>query len=155
MLKRFLTVCIIGVLLTALPAFAGPTPPPQIISMSVTNVGTAFVGGIGGPLTMNGVGGINVEYSTGTVTYGSGPFSLNTTLATNTSIGCIASGTFTGGAFLYKDSGGTILLSGSIAFLNLTETYNGSGRFFGDGHLTITGGTLQPLLPNITMKSKL
>lgn len=139
MIRKFSIIFAATLCITVLPAFAGPIP--QIISMSATNAGTSFAGGT---LTMNGVGGINVEYAGGTVTYGSGIFSLNTTLASDNSSGGIASGTFTGGAFSYKDSGSTTLLSGSISSFNLVETYNGSGMFFGEGSFVVTGGSLQP-----------
>jgi hypothetical protein len=116
--------------------------------MSATNVGTSFAGGIGSALTMSGTGGINVEYISAPVyTYTGGLFSLTTTLASDTSSGGLARGTFTGGTFSYKDGPGstaTTLLSGSITSLSLTETYNGSGRLFGDGQFTVTGGSLQP-----------
>ncbi len=140
MIRKSLIIFAAALCITVSPAFA----VLMVQSMSVTNVGTAFVGGVGSALTMNGVGGINVEYSSGTVTYGSGQFSLNTTLASDASVGGIASGTFTGGSILYKDSSSAVLLSGTITSLKLTEAYNGSGLFFGDGSFTVTGGSLQP-----------
>ena len=138
MTKKLLTLFAVVLFVTALPVFATP-----IQSMSATNVGTSFVGG-GGALDMNGVGGINVEYTSGPVnTYVSGQFILNTTLTSDNSSGGIANGDFAGGAFSYKDSSGDVLLSGDIVSFNLVETYNNSGMFWGEGHFTVTGGNLQ------------
>ena len=139
MTKKLLTLFAVVLFITVLPAFATP-----IKSMSATNAGTSFVGSAG-VLTMNGVGGINVEYTDGTVTYGSGQFSLNTTLAIggDHSSGGIASGSFVGGAFSYKDVSHNVLLSGTIVSFNLVETYNNSGMFWGEGYFTVTGGNLQ------------
>lgn len=139
MKKRFLVAFAV-----ALIAAGSTAQAVMIQSISATNVGTQFVGSAGA-LTMNGVGGINVEYTDGTVTYGSGTFSLNTTLAIggDHSSGGIASGSFVGGTFLYKDSGNNALLSGSINSFNLVETYDNSGIFWGDGHFSVTGGSLQ------------
>jgi hypothetical protein len=138
MTKKLLTFFAVGLFVTALPVFAAP-----IQSMSATNVGTSFVGG-GGALTMSGVGGINVQYTSGDVnTYVSGQLSLNTTLTSDNSSGGIADGDFAGGVFSYKNSGGDVLLSGDIISFNLVETRNNSGMFWGDGHFTVTGGILQ------------
>jgi hypothetical protein len=116
----------------------------MIQSISATNVGVSFVGSAG-VLTMNGVGGINVEYTDGTVTYGSGQFFLNTTLAIggDHSSGGIASGSFVDGDFYYKDVSKNLLLSGDIEYFNLTEIYNNSGLFWGEGRFAVTGGDLQ------------
>ncbi|MFA6426273.1 MAG: hypothetical protein WCW64_08850 [Phycisphaerae bacterium] len=114
-----------------------------IQSITATTAGTSFSSGTG-ILTMVGVGGINVEDITNNVvTYGNGSFSLNTTLALDTSSGGIASGNFTGGGFVYKDSTSAVLLSGSITSFSLAEFVNGSGTFVGTGSFTVTGGTLQ------------
>ncbi len=139
MIRKFLIIFAVALCVTVIPAFA-----VQIESISATNAGTSFVGGVGGELTMNGVGGINVQYASGTVTYGSGQFNLNTNLSSvDVLSGGIVRGNFTGGAFSYKDVLDTTLLLGSIETLNLTETYNGSGMFWGEGYFIVTGGTLQ------------
>ena len=136
MTKKLLTIFAAVLFVTALPVLATP-----IQSMSATNVGTLFVGGA---LTMSGVGGINVEYTSGPViTYVSGQFSLNTTLTSDNSSGGIADGDFAGGTFSYEDVGHNVLLSGAIVSFNLVETYNNSGIFWGEGHFTVTGGNLQ------------
>ncbi|MFA6175195.1 MAG: hypothetical protein WC765_01300 [Phycisphaerae bacterium] len=122
---------------------AGMAQATAIRSMSATNAGTAFVGG-SGVLTMSGMGGINVEYEDDTTTtYGSAQFSLNTTRTADTSAGGMASATFAGGSFSYKDSGSIVLLSGSITSFSLSEFVNNSGMFIGTGSFTVTGGTLQ------------
>jgi hypothetical protein len=138
-MRKILTVLAVSLVIAAATAQA-----VQIQSISATNVGTSYVGS-GGALTMNGVGGINVEYEDGTVTYGSGTFSLNTTLAVggDHSSGGMASGSFSGGSFIYKDSGNATLLSGSITSFSLIETYDNSGMFWGEGLFTVTGGNLQ------------
>jgi hypothetical protein len=139
MKKKFLVAFAV-----ALIAAGSTAQAVMIQSISATNVGTQFVGSAGA-LTMNGVGGINVEYPDGTATYGGGTFSLNTTLAIggDHSSGGIARGSFVGGTFLYKDSGNNALLSGNITSFNLTETYDNSGMFWGEGLFTVTGGNLQ------------
>jgi hypothetical protein len=139
MAKRFLILFAGVFFISTVPAFA----VPMIESMSATNVNTSFVGG--GTLTMGGMGGVNVQYTSSIVnTYVNGQFSLNTSLSSDTSSGGIARGTFAGGSFLYQDSGSITLLSGSITSLSLTEVYDGSGMFSGNGVFTVTGGTLQP-----------
>jgi hypothetical protein len=138
MKKRFLIIFAAALVVAASMAQATP-----IKSISATTAGTAF-SGITGILTMNGVGGINVEDTGGNVvTYGSGSFSLNTTRSADNSSGGLASGAFTGGAFSYKDSASTTLLAGNIGSFSLTETYNGSGMFVGEGYFTVSSGTLQ------------
>jgi hypothetical protein len=138
MTKRFLII-----FTAALVVAASMAQATLIKSISATTAGTAF-SGITGILTMNGVGGINVEDTGGNiVTYGSGSFSLSTTRTADNSSGGLASGAFTGGAFSYKDSASTPLLVGNIVSFSLTEIYNGSGAFFGEGYFTVSSGTLQ------------
>lgn len=117
-----------------------------IKSISVTDVGTSFVGGVGNDLTMSDVGSINVEYADvdNTVTpYAGGQFYLQTTLVGQSSTGGIASGNFANGWFSYKKSDGTTLLSGAIEYFNLVEVFNNSGMFAGEGYFTVLGGSLQ------------
>ncbi|MGD0786146.1 MAG: PEP-CTERM sorting domain-containing protein [Sedimentisphaerales bacterium] len=139
MIRKSLIVFAVA-FVTVLPAFAVPI----IQSMSATNVNTSFAGS-GGTLTMGGMGGVNLQYTSGAVnTYDNGHFSLNTYLLSDAaSGGGIARGTFAGGSFMYQDSGPVTLLSGSITSLSLTEVYDGSGMFSGNGTFTVTGGTLQ------------
>lgn len=137
-MKKNVLFISIGLLMVASMAQA-----TAIRSMSATNAGTAFVGG-SGVLTMSGVGGINVEYvDDTTTTYGSAQFSLNTTRTLDTSVGTMASADFAGGSFSYEDSGGIILLSGSITSFSLKEFVDNSGMFIGTGTFTVSGGTLQ------------
>jgi len=142
MIRKFLIIFAAGLCITVLPAFA--VPIPQIKSISATNAGTSFVGGVGSAFTLGGVGGINVEYTSAPVgTYVGGQFGLNTTLLSDTSSGGIARGNFTGGSFFYQEFGGNILLSGNIAYFNLVETANNTGMFVGDGYFVVSGGSLQ------------
>lgn len=135
MKKRFLVAFAVALIAAGSTAQAIP-----IQSMSATNVYTSF---ISNTLSMIGVGGINVEYAPGVITYAGGQFSLNTTLSSDNSSGNIARGNFTGGAFFYKDSGLNDLLRGNIVSFNLVETYDNSGMFVGEGYFTVTSGTLQ------------
>ena len=142
MIRKSLIVFAAALCVTVLPAFA----VPMIESISATNVDTSFVGG--GTLTMGGViggkGGINVQDTLGTVnTFTNGQFGLNTYLSSDTSLSGIARGNFAGGSFLYQDSGGITLLSGSITSLSLTEVYDGTGMFSGNGSFNVTDGTLR------------
>jgi len=141
MKKKFLVA--FAVALVAAGSTVQATMMIMIKSISVTTAGTAFSGSTG-ILTMNGVGGINVEDTGGNVvTYGSGSFSLSTNLFADNSSGGLASGVFKTGTFLYKDSADNPLLAGNIVSFSLTEAYNGSGMFFGEGNLTVSSGALQ------------
>jgi hypothetical protein len=97
-------------------------------------------------LTMDDTTSIDVEDTLGAITtYEDGWFNLSTTLVTggDHSSGGIASGSFAGGGFSYKDSSSVVLLSGSITSFNLVEVFNGSGMLAGEGQFTVTGGSLQ------------
>ena len=151
MIRKFLIV--FTVVLIAAGSMVQAEP---VKSMSATNVGTSFGGGIGSVLTMNGVGGINCEYLSGFVnTYGNAQFGLNTTLMSDNSSGSIASGDFAGGSFSYMDAGSNVLLSGTIVSFNLTEIYDNSGMFAGQGYFNVSGGTLQPDFGSIGSLGKL
>jgi hypothetical protein len=140
MIRKFLIV--FTVVLIAAGSMVQAEP---VKSMSATNVRTSFGGGIGSVLAMSGVGGINCEYLSGFVnTYGNAQFGLNTTLMSDNSSGSIASGDFAGGSFSYMDAGSNVLLSGTIVSFNLTEIYDNSGMFAGQGYFNVSGGTLQP-----------
>lgn len=137
-MKKLLTICLIAA------AAVSITHAVPIKSISVTDVGTSFVGGIGSTLTMSDVGSINVEYTDidNTVSpYAGGQFYLQTTLASQSTVGGIANGVFTGGIFWYKKNDNTLLLSGTIDYFNLTEAFNNSGIFFGVGSFTIDDNT--------------
>ena len=151
MIRKFLIV--FTVVLIAAGSMVQAEP---VKSMSATNVRTSFGGGIGSVLAMSGVGGINCEYLSGFVnTYGNAQFSLNTTLMSDNSSSGIASGDFAGGSFSYMDAGSNVLLSGTIVSFNLTEIYDNSGMFAGQGYFNVSGGTLQPDFGSIGSLGKL
>jgi hypothetical protein len=151
MIRKFLIV--FTVVLIAAGSMVQAEP---VKSMSATNVRTSFGGGIGSVLAMSGVGGINCEYLSGFVnTYGNAQFGLNTTLMSDNSSGSIASGDFAGGSFSYMDAGSNVLLSGTIVSFNLTEIYDNSGMFAGQGYFNVSGGTLQPDFGSIGSLGKL
>jgi hypothetical protein len=53
------------------------------------------------------------------------------------------------------DAGSNVLLSGTIVSFNLTEIYDNSGMFAGQGYFNVSGGTLQPDFGSIGSLGKL
>jgi hypothetical protein len=139
MVRKILTVFAVALVIAGSTAQAG-----TIKSITATTVGTTF-SSFTGILAINGITGIDVQDMADIVTTsGGGSFRLDTHLLSDTSLpGGIASGTFTGGTFEYKDASSVVMLSGDIGSFSLVEVFNGLGIFTGEGYFTVTSGTLQ------------
>jgi len=141
--KTFISSLLIALLIALSGGFAQAT----IQTVSATAVDTWFVYS-SGVLTMDETTSIDVEYTSGVIaTYENGWFNLSTTLVSDDSSSGIASGSFAGGSFSYKDSGSVVLLSGDIGPFDLVEVFNGAGILAGLGQFTVTGGSLQADFP--------
>ena len=138
-MKKLLVFLVAVAVLTVVSTSQG-----AIRTVSATAVNTWFVSNTG-VLSMGENTSIDVEFTGGTITtYEEGWFNFTTTLLSDTSAGGIASGSFTGGDFTYKNSAGAVLLSGNLSSFAMAEVFNGSGILAGEGQFTVTGGSLQP-----------
>ena len=138
------------VLIAALVLLGGGVAQGGVITaISVDTVPTSYDAGTGF-LSMSGSGEtITVDYQAQpSVDYVDGSFALITGLQTDTSSGGLVSGIFTGGSFVFSDSGGGVLFQADIIQIQVTEAFDGSGFITGNGSFDNTSGSLEAEWPS-------
>ena len=125
--------------------YAAATP---LRSVSAVDIAAGFAPGGGahglGELTAVGAADVVVEdVNDQQTTYAGGSFEMTASLLADNSAGGLAAGEFSGGALVFRDSGGADLLTGDLIELLLYEVGNDMGMLAGSGLFEVTGGSLQ------------